>query len=896
MTISPGARLGFYEITAALGAGGMGEVFRARDTKLNRDVAIKVLPAAFADDPERLARFTREAQTLASLNHPNIATIYGIEEVPAVSGSTGPGSRALVMELVEGEDLSIHIARGPIPIAEALPIARQIAEALEAAHENAIVHRDLKPANIKVRTDGTVKVLDFGLAKAMDPAGTSSSNPNVSHSPTLTHQGTMAGMIIGTAAYMSPEQAKGKAVDKRADIWAFGVVLYEMLTGTRCFQGEDVSETLAAVLRQEINLKALPTDTPPRLARLIARCLDRDLKTRLRDIGEARVKLARIETGGPDSAASAPASAAETSARARLPWTLVAVLTIALVAALVAWAPWRAVPAPPETRVDIVTPVTDQPAAFALSPDGSQIVFVASGDGASRLWLRSLAATAAQPLSGTEGAIRPFWSPDGRSIGFFAGDSLKRLDLGGGAPQILAPVTGGWGGTWSPDGIILFAPTAVQTALMRVAATGGAAVAVTTLAPGQQSHAMPSFLPDGRRFLFSALGAPDTAGIYLGTLDGSAPVRLTPVNGPGLYLPSGWLLWLRTNSGTLVAQRLDLEKAALTGAPQTLADGVIGDTSGGAISVAATGLVAYRAGANQKQLIWLDRSGTVRGAVSDPDSSLGDPRVSPDGRRIAVERSVQGNKDIWLLDGARTSRFTSDAAFEWCPVWSPDGAHLVFRSNRTGPMDLYQKLSSGAGAEERFVASDSLKTPSSWSTDGRFLLYGSQDSQTNTDIWVVPMVGDHTPSVFLKTPFREVWGAFSPDSRWVAYMSNESGRMEIYIRPFVPPGASSPTAPAAGTPVSTAGGIMPLWRPDGKELYFLNPSGAMMAASITVTGSTLEPGTPVMLFPTHIYGGGTDTQQNRQYDVAPDGRFLINTVLSSANAPITLLQNWSPKK
>ena len=564
----------------------------------------------------------------------------------------------------------------------------------------------------------------------------------------------------------------------------------------------------------------------------------------------------------------------------------------------------------PETRTEIVTPATAQPNDFALSPDGRQIVFSASSDGASHLWLRSLATTTAQPLAGTEGARWPFWSPDGRSVGFMAGNALKRLDLGGGAPQTLAPVTSGGGATWNADGVIVFAPITRST-LMRVSAAGGAVAAVTTFGPGQVAHLAPQFLPDGRRFLFTALGAPDATGIYLGTLDGSAPIRLTPTDSAGMYLPEGaggagpfrgggWLLWVR--AGTLVAQRLDVAKGELTGEPVTVADGVGvaplgGSSSRSLVSVAATGLMAYRpATSGQRRLIWLDRSGTARGTVGDPHATLSNPNVSSDGRRVAVSRTVQGNIDLWLLDDGRTSRFTFDPAPDTDPVWSPDGARIVFRSNRTGADDLYQKLASGAGVEERLVASNQVKTPESWSADGRFLLYRSIDPQTSLDLWVVPMVGNRTPSVFLKTPFREGYGAFSPDGRWVAYESNELGQNEIFVRPFVPPAAAGtpPTLAGGQWQVSTAGGIYPRWRPDGKELYYLNPAGAMMAVPITVTGATLAPGAPMVLFPTRIVGGGEDAAQGRQYDVASDGRFLINTELDTIAAPITLLQNWNP--
>ncbi|MEQ1758182.1 MAG: protein kinase [Vicinamibacterales bacterium] len=932
MALSPGTRLGPYEVTAQIGVGGMGEVYRATDTNLKRQVAIKVLPASVAGDTERLARFQREAEVLAALNHPHIAAIYGLEKTPEFT--------ALVMELVEGDDLSQLIARragptGPagLPLDEALPIAKQIAEALEAAHEQGIIHRDLKPANIKVRADGTVKVLDFGLAKALGPdsgqqAVGSGQGVALSQSPTITTPAMMTGvgMILGTAAYMSPEQARGKVVDKRADIWAFGAVLFEMLSGTRPFDGEDIAETLGAVIHKEPVWSRLPAATPASIRTVLERCLQKDPRQRLRDIGDVRLALdGAFETAAPQT----PSVATSSGERGRVAW-LVASVAVLVAAALavpaVRYLREAPSPAPPETRVDIVTPATDRPADFALSPDGRQIVFVASGDGVSRLWVRSLATTTAQPLAGTEGAAAPFWSPDSQSIGFFAGGALKRLDLGGGVPQSLALVTRGLGGTWNADGVIVFAP-GLAAALMRVAATGGAAMTMTTFGPGQTSHRYPQFLPDGRRFLFFSAGAADTAGIYLGTLDGDGPMRLTPADRSGVYLPSGpgraeasseggarsaeasseggWLLWVR--AGTLVAQRLDVAKAALMGEPVRLAEAVTAPTfNESALSVAATGLVAYRmGGASQSQLTWFDRSGTARGTLGDADTSLFQPNVSPDGRQVVVNRAVQGNTDVWRLDGGRTSRFTFDAANDVRPIWSPDGTRVAFGSNRMGQMDLYQRLTSGAGVEERFVASDQVKTASSWSADGRFLLFNSTDPQTSIDLWVAPMVGDRTPSVFLKTPFRETQGAFSPDGQWVAYQSNESGRDEVYVRPFVSPSpqasadksgtsASAPATAGGQWQVSTEGGIHPVWRRDGKELYYLNPVGAMMAAPIA-TGATFSPGAPVVLFPTRIVGGGLDGGIGRQYDVAPDGRILINTALPGDAAPITLIQNWQPE-
>jgi serine/threonine protein kinase/Tol biopolymer transport system component len=877
MSLPAGTRLRPYEIVAFIAAGGMGEVYRARDTKLGRDVAIKILPAEFAQQSDRLARFEREAQLLASLNHPHIAHIYGVED----SG----GVRALAMELIEGQTLADLIKSSDRPsVRDALKIARQIAEALEAAHEKGIIHRDLKPGNVMIDADGQVKLLDFGLGKSIDRDPTSDLN-----SPTITAMATMAGVMIGTAAYMAPEQAKGRAIDKRTDLWAYGCVLYELLTGRRAFAGEDLSDTIAAIMRGEPDWSALPVDTPPPVRRLIQGCLQKDRRARIADVSAVRFALDEAE----HSSATIPPPLPPAPSP-RWGWLgALAVAAVVIVAMAVPTMRHLRETTPPETRPDIVTPRTDHPEMFALSPDGRQIVYVASGDGASRLWLRSLATTTATPLAGTEGATYPFWAPDSGAIGFFAGGALKKVSLDGRTPQTLALAFNGRGASWNADNVIVFAPD-TTSALMRVSATGvGGATPATTLAPGQGAHLVPYFLPDGRRFVFSVTGAPEVTGIYLGALDGSAPTRLvaTPLeymvaHGPQ-YLPSGWLLWLQ--AGTLAAQRLDVAKAALVGAPVTVADGLAAAVSG-----AMTGLVAYRTSTRQTQLTWFDRSGAPQGTIGEPDSTLRlSPRASPDGHRVLINRSMQGTIDLWLLDRGHSNPVRSDAADRRDGVWSPDGNWIVFRSFRTGAGDLYRMLASGVGEEELIVGSDQIKTPHSWSKNG-FLLYLSIDPRTKGDLWVVPTAGKPATSKIVGTPFRDAYGEFSPDGQWVAYQSDESGHMEIYVRPFTPPGQAGAADGERPIPVSTAGGISPFWERHGKELYYLNPAGEMMAVPITVAGSTLRFGVPVIAFPTHIYGGGMDIQQGRQYDVAPDGRFLINTVLDSAPAPITLLQNWDP--
>ncbi len=907
MSLPPGTRIGPYEVAGPLGAGGMGEVYRATDGNLKRQVAIKVLPASVAGDADRLARFQREAEVLAALNHPNIAQIFGLEKTPHFT--------ALVMELVEGDDLSQRIARfrAPgatarqtgMPLDEALPIAKQIAEALEAAHEQGIIHRDLKPANIKVRSDGTVKVLDFGLAKALDvhPASATADN-----SPTITSpaQMTGVGVILGTAAYMAPEQAKGRPVDRRADIWAFGVVLFEMLTGQRVFAGENVSDTLANVLKTDPAWERLPADVPARIRQVLRSCLQRDAKQRLGDMQSVRLAL----EGAFETAASPATPTPTASSRGRPPRMAALAVMAALVAGLAVpalrYLRQAPPPAPPEMRVEITTPATDVPLQFALSPDGRSLVFVASGDGPSRLWLRPLDQTEARPLAGTEGAAVPFWSPDSRSIGFFAAGNLLRLDVAGGAPQVLATLTGlTSSGSWSADGTILFSRQAADR-LWRVAATGGEPVAVTSLDPPRQvSHRAPHFLPDGRQFLFYAQGPPETMGIYLGSLDGGTPTRLMASDSAGAFLPPDQVVFVR--QGTLVARRLDLARGALTGDPVTLADRVgVDEFARGGFAVSGAGPVAYRAaGGASRQLTWFDRTGKAMGTAGEPDATtLRYPELSPDGRRVAMDRTVQGNQDIWLQDlirGGRT-RLTFDTALDINPVWSPDGMRIALASNRTGVFDLYLKPSNGSGAEARLVNSPNTKQPQDWSADGRWLVYYENNPTTGRDLWALDMtspdrpsarsgrpepVEGHTPRVVADTRAEELLAQLSPDGRWVVYQTNESGRFEVVVQPF----------PDAGGKwqVSTAGGVAPRWRADGKELYFLAPDATLMAVPVTAAGASFEAGTPVALFPTRIVGGGNVTVNRPQYAVARDGRFLINQPVGDGTAaPITLILNWNP--
>ncbi len=598
-------------------------------------------------------------------------------------------------------------------------------------------------------------------------------------------------------------------------------------------------------------------------------------------------------------AVTLPDSATGTQ-RWRLGWIAAAVLGIAAAAMAVPTIRHLRETLPLETRVDIVTPATDDPGSFALSPDGRQIVFVAKSDGIARLWLRSLAKASAAPLAGTEGATLPFWSPNGRSIGFFVPGSIKRLDLDGGPPQLLGPATFGAGASWNAKGVILF-PASAAGPLSRVAASGGAMTVLPLLGRNALGNQFPLFLPDGQHFVF--VGRDETeAFIYLGSLDGNAAVRLAgPVPlgnnaSPTAYLPAGWLLWIRSG-GTLVAQRLDVAKGALIGETVTLADGVL------SVSAAETGVVVYRlSGGGQRQLTWVNRSGAVLGTIGSPDGSLASPRVSPDGRQVAVSRETQGKTDIWLEDDARASRVTFGSGNSGFPVWSPDGSRLAFASGEGATRGFYQKLTNGEQAQEPLLLSQGIQYPTNWSADGQYLLYFTDNAASGIDLWVLPMTGAGKTGAgkrlaFSQSSFTKVWGQFSPDGRWVAYESNESGRFEIYVRRFVVPGAAadSPAAQAGQRQVSTAGGVFPIWRADGKELFYIDPAGMMMAAPIAVTASVVVPGTPVTLFQAHVLGGGIDAAQGLQYDAAPDGRFMINRILDSNTAPITLIQNWNPE-
>jgi len=868
MPLSAGDKLGPYEVLALIGKGGMGEVYRAHDSRLNRDVAIKVSNAQFTE------RFTREARAIAALNHTNICHLYDV------------GPNYLVMEYVEGPDL-----RGPLDFGDALPIIQQLIDGIEAAHEKNIVHRDLKPANIKITPEGVVKILDFGLAKAMEPPPSEGGDP--ANSPTLTIGATQAGAILGTAAYMAPEQAKGKAADKRSDIWSFGVILYEMLTGQRLFQGESVVEILGGVLNKEPDLSAAPT----RVHKLLRWCLEKDRKQRLASISDARRLLNRDGDGADLSAVTAPS-------RSGLGWVAWGVAGLLLATTVgVSFVHFREQPppAPEATRFQIPLPDKATPAGFpnpTISPDGRRVVFPVVIEGVTRLWVRALDQIEPRPLAGTEGVGGlQFWSPDSRFIVFGVQGTLKKVEASGGPPQSLCSLPGTLvGGLWTGDGRIVLGT--LSTGLLQVAAAGGAASPFTVLDPKRQEtyHAFPVLLPDGRHFLYTRFTVnAETSGIYLGTLapgtgsqgpEQQASKRLLADRSSFVFAPSphphvtgdGYVLFSR--DGTLMAQPFDGARLQFSGDAAPIAEQVAGN---GDFSVSSTGVLVYgtRAGAGAgRRLNWYDRQGKSLGTAGGPGFSAG-LELAPDGTRVAVVR-IPGS--IWIDEFARgvTNRITPpDTSLR--PVWSPDGSRIVFASQA----NIYIKAASNAGNEEVLLKSERPTDPLDWSRDGRWLLYQETDPKTKHDLWAFPMEGGKPagkPIVYLQTASDEREGKFSPDGRFVAYVSDESSRYEVYVASF--------PAPSLRVPISNGGGYQPRWRRDGKELLYTTSDGRLMSVDVTL-GGTFKAGVPRLLFQASIYGGGGG--QLRRWDMTADGqRFLFDAVGGGdVSAPLTLVENWT---
>ncbi len=864
-----GKTLGHYRVGEWLGRGGMGEVYVADDLNLNRKVALKFLPEAFATDPERMARFEREARLLASLNHPNIAAIYGLEQAE--------GKRFLVLELVEGETLAQRISKGALAADDALAVCRQIAEGLVAAHENGVIHRDLKPANVMITEGDRVKILDFGLAKALSDE---TQAVDSSQSPTLTEAMTRPGVILGTAAYMSPEQAKGKAVDKRADIWAFGCILYECLTGRRAFEGETVTETLAAVLTKEPEWDKIPTNVQT----LLRRCLERDPKKRLRDIGDA---FALLET----APASAPVK------RAWIAWSIAALLFMALAA--VSYIHFREKPPAiaEAMKFNILGPESgsqDWGNSFAVSPDGRHLAFaVAGSDGIARLWIRALGSLEARPLAGTEsGHIAPFfWSPDSRYIAWGTGGKLKTIDIAGGMVQTICDISGfAMGGSWNRDDVIIFG-TFVQGPLQRVPAAGGVASPLTELDPARQisGQYFPTFLPDGRHFLYWQNSAIlENRGIYIGSLDskpeeqGSRKLLSTGFL-PCVYVPAqdsgpGQILFLREQ--TLVAQRFDDKNLRLVGEPAPIADQVGSFGGVGFFSASTNGVLIYQGGeANiQEELVWMDRSGNQLESAA-PAGHYDNFRLSTDEKSVVFNRVKNSNCDIFVLDLRRnvTTRITFDHGTDILPIWSPDGSRVLWSSDRNGQSDLYIKTATGAGQDELRIKTGS---GSDWSRDGKFILYARPEEKGGHDLWVAPQSGEKKEFPYLQSQFHKSDAVFSPDGRWVAYVSDESGRNEVYVQAF--------PLTTERKQISSGGGADPQWRKDGTELFYLAADRKLMAVPIRAAATTFEPGIAKDLF--SIPGTSVD----RTYSPSGDGRrFLIaKPVGGAASLPFTVVLNW----
>ncbi len=875
----------------------MGEVYRARDSKLNRDVAIKILPDAVAHDADRVARFTREAQTLAALNHPNIAQIYGIVEAPASSDASAGGGHvhALVMELVEGEDLSAVVARGAIPVADALSIARQVADALEAAHEQGIVHRDLKPANIKVRADGAVKVLDFGLAKALAPAEGASATADAMNSPTLTARGTQMGMVIGTAAYMAPEQARGKAVDKRADIWAFGVVLYEMLTGRRAFDGEDTSDILAAVLRQEIDWAALPAGTPSAVRRLLRRCLEKDPRKRLSAIGDARLELDETEP-----AVVAPQPPGPPSRGAMTRWFWPALASAALLVAAGALLKPAPSPAPAAGHFTIELPgsapvvTLDIPGInegpIALAPDGRQLVYVAADGSSTRLYVRAMANLTPRALPGTEGARLPFFSPDGQWVGFFADGKLKKAPISGGTPAILADAPIGCGASWGPSGQIAFAPSDTS-GIFLVSDEGGTPRAFTTLdfAAGDNSHRWPQWLPGGRAMLVTVVAwSRETSDIVM--VDAASGSRRTVHEGADFarYVPAapgaatGHLVFVR--AGALAAAPFDPAGSGPAAPPVVVVEGV----RAGQFDISASGTLAYAPGsgaANDYSLVWVDRTGAVQ-PINDLRRGYEDLHLSPDGRRVALTIEEAGPfspANVWLADTGRgtLTRLTFEG-YSRDPVWAPDGKTVAFGSKRgASEFGIYRQNVDGLAQAELIWASPIpiWPDPQSWSADGRTLVFSTKAKDTAEDLWTLSLEGDRAAKPWLQTAVNEWAGRLSPDGRWMAYNSDESGQPEVYVQPF--PGRGGKWLVSQG-----GGGFNAIWSRDGRRLYFRRGDQVLETDVDTASGFTL--GTPRVLF------SGRYLATGRDFDVSPDGTRLVMMRNDDPRSTATLhvVLNW----
>jgi serine/threonine protein kinase len=887
MPLSPGTRLGPHEIIEPLGSGGMGEVYRARDTRLDRMVAVKVLPAHLTDNEELRQRLDREARLISQLSHPHICALYDVGHQDGVD--------YLVMEYLEGETLTDRLGRGPLPTEQVLRYGIQIADALDKAHRQGIVHRDLKPGNVMITKSG-VKLLDFGLAKlravASDGAFSAASVLPTRTDASLTAQGT----ILGTFQYMAPEQLEGSEADARSDIFALGAVLYEMATGKKAFSGKSQASLIAAILdATPPPISTVQAMTPPALDRVVKTCLEKDPEDRWQTAHDVMLELKWVAEGGSQAGLPAPVVARRRS-RERLAWVVAGILAASTVG-LGILELRRPRSMKPVIRSSVLPPekmsfsfVGGGAGPVSVSPDGRQLAFVASESGTKKqLWIRPLESQVAKPLPATADATYPFWSPDNRFVGFFADGKLKKIEVAGGPPLSICDAPDARGGSWNRDGTILFEPS-FREPIHRVSANGGKSVPVTKLdvSRNETTHRWPFFLPDGRNFLFfsgshSTGAESELDAIFVGSLDGEKPKLLVNARSNAAYA-AGHLLFVRQR--TLLAQPFDPKSLKLTGEAFPIVENVQDDPGffSAVFSVSDQGTLAYQQAGDStglSELTWVDRSGKKIDVLGDPADYL-EPRISPDGRKVAVTIGDPG--DVWIYDLARRvrTRLTFSGSDDFAPTWSPDGTRVAFSSQRSGNGDIYARAASGTGTDELLSTSNVFKVPNSWTPDGRYLAYiafqGAPGSKA--DLWILSLP-DRKTSPLLQSQFDELQGAFSPDGRWLAYASNESGRFEIYVQPFPGPGGK--------WQISTSGGIQPRWARGGRELFFVAPEGRIMSVEIR-TGTTVEAGTPRALFATPLKNA-----PGPPYDVSSDGqRILLNRPIGEESSPpITLVQNWT---
>ena len=883
MSLASGSRLGPYEILAPAGAGGMGEVYKARDTRLDRLVAIKILPTHLSSNPELKQRFEREARTISALNHPSICVLHDVGHQDGVD--------FLVMEYLEGESLAERVTRGPLPIDQVIRIGTQVAEALDRAHRQGVVHRDLKPANVVLTKTGA-KLLDFGLAKILEPvAGPVISSMSVL--PTQQRDLTAQGTILGTLQYMAPEQLEGKEADPRTDIFALGMMIYEMAAGKKAFEGRSQASLIAAILEREpAALSAVQPGIPQALERLVKICLAKEPEDRWQTAHDVALQLRWIAEGG--SLAEFPAVApARRKGRERL-WMTIAAVACAGALALLAFILFK--PEPPKTRLQfsLFPPENTSWTPFnsiALSPDGRKLAFYAdSRDGLGRLWLRPMDSAAAQPLPGTEigNASFPFWSPDSRYVGFFAERKLKRIDTTGGGPQTLCESEDMSGGTWNQNGIILFSPAA-RRGIQKIPAVGGSPASITQLDDSRQetAHVWPVFLPDGKHFLFLARSAKsELNGIFVGSLDGGKPRFLLNSDSGAVFAPPRSLLFMR--GGALQAQDFDPKRQTVSGEPRLVAENVGMNLAYhyGAFTASDNGLLAFRSGsAGGRELVWIDRKG-VRGDPLVPVSNFVDPDLSPDGKRVVLALGdVLGTRsEIWIVDLVRSvsTKLTFNPSDSATPVWSPDGKYIYYTSRGEKAMDIFRKAADGSDEQTLIYASDEDKALEDISPDGRYLLFDSGVNSGNFDLWMLPLEKGAAAVPLAKTTSQEGAGHVSPDGKWVAYVSDESGEPQVYLRSFPQLGGK--------WQVSASGGAQPQWSRDGKEIYYLGIDGSLQAVSMQAAGSTPQIGAAVQLFTRSL----NIFSMRNHYTPSLDGqRFLFTLNASNAGpVPMTVLVNW----